>query len=576
MLLYAAFVVAAALWPFTFVAVCATCENQAVAGHGVSFPAGGLIRSLEPARALPDRLVASDSFTVEVRLTPARTRQVGPARIVGMSDGPFRRNFTLAQEGRDLVFRLRTSETDRNWLKNEAVLGGVFRAGEERHLVATWRSGAVELFVDGRRRAAFAGPAGRLNTWDPGYPLLLGNERSGDRPWLGTIDRVAIYDRVLSQTEILERYAASEAMPGPMSAPVFALAPRSAAVAAPFELEDSAAGLRLGAPARYRNEAERRPLGGGAGQPSGLATPFALMLPFGLLAGLWARGRTTGRRAALAAIVAAFALALACELLQTFAAERRSSVAGLAGGVLGGALGVLIAVQRTVPIGHGATGLGLVLRRAVGTALLLYLASCLALAAHIAWLERFAGPPRPARLIVVLGGGLDAGSGLSAGSRRRTEAGIALYAAGVAPRLHFTGGGSPGHRSDGELMRDLALASGVPPEAATAEGRSASTLENALFSREMLGSTEGPILLVSDPYHLARAWLLFRWAGYGPPVHTFAATSFGHWPPIAWPEIVAWEAAAWWVNLAKVAAWPVGRLVGAAAQAPEPAAVAGP
>jgi uncharacterized SAM-binding protein YcdF (DUF218 family) len=296
------------------------------------------------------------------------------------------------------------------------------------------------------------------------------------------------------------------------------------------------------------------------------------MLPFGLLAGFRARERMTGPGAAFAAIAAAIALALACELLQTFAAERSSSLAGLAGGVLGGALGALIAVQRLVPVGRHATGLGLQLRRAVGTVLLLYLASCLALAAHLAWLERFAVPPRPARLIIVLGGGVAADGSLSEGSRRRAEAGIALYSAGMAPRLHFTGGGPPGRRSDGDLMRDLALASGVPPEAVTAEGRSTSTLENAVFSREMLGSSEGPVLLVSDPYHLARAALLFRWAGYGPPVRVFAATSFGHWPPVAWPEIVAWEAAAWWLNLAKVAAWPVGRLLGPAAQAPEPAA----
>ena len=214
MLLYAAFVVAAALWPFTFAAVCATCENHAVAGHGVSFPADGLIRSIEPARALAERIVASGSFTVELRLRPARTRQVGPARIVGMSDGPFRRNFTLGQEGRDLVFRLRTSETDPNGLKSEVAVGDVFRAGEERHLVVTWRPGAVEVFVDGRLRAALAGPAGRLDAWDPGYPLLLGNERSGNRPWLGTIDQVAIYDRVLSQAEVLDRYAASDGMAG--------------------------------------------------------------------------------------------------------------------------------------------------------------------------------------------------------------------------------------------------------------------------------------------------------------------------------------------------------------------------
>lgn len=39
-------------------------------------------------------------------------------------------------------------------------------------------------------------------TWDTHYPLLVGNENTGDRPWLGTIYEVAIFDRVLSQEEI--------------------------------------------------------------------------------------------------------------------------------------------------------------------------------------------------------------------------------------------------------------------------------------------------------------------------------------------------------------------------------------
>ena len=93
------------------------------------------------------------------------------------------------------------------------------------------------------------------------------------------------------------------------------------------------------------------------------------MLPFGC------SPVSAGARAALVAIIAAFPLALACEFSQTFAAERSSSVAGLAGGVPVGVLGTLAAVQWRVPIGRGATGIGLLLRRAVAIALCLYLAS---------------------------------------------------------------------------------------------------------------------------------------------------------------------------------------------------------
>lgn len=42
----------------------------------------------------------------------------------------------------------------------------------------------------------------KLEGWDPGYPLLIGNEATLDRPWLGKIFFVALYDRVLTADQI--------------------------------------------------------------------------------------------------------------------------------------------------------------------------------------------------------------------------------------------------------------------------------------------------------------------------------------------------------------------------------------
>jgi hypothetical protein len=42
----------------------------------------------------------------------------------------------------------------------------------------------------------------KLKSWDPSYPLLIGNEATLDRPWLGKIFFVALYDRVLTADEI--------------------------------------------------------------------------------------------------------------------------------------------------------------------------------------------------------------------------------------------------------------------------------------------------------------------------------------------------------------------------------------
>jgi translation elongation factor EF-G len=41
-----------------------------------------------------------------------------------------------------------------------------------------------------------------LSTWKLNYPLLLGNEKTGDRPWSGYISEVSIADRAFSQRDI--------------------------------------------------------------------------------------------------------------------------------------------------------------------------------------------------------------------------------------------------------------------------------------------------------------------------------------------------------------------------------------
>lgn len=44
--------------------------------------------------------------------------------------------------------------------------------------------------------------AALLSNWNPSFPLLIGNEQSGDRPWKGTISHLQIGDRALSESEI--------------------------------------------------------------------------------------------------------------------------------------------------------------------------------------------------------------------------------------------------------------------------------------------------------------------------------------------------------------------------------------
>lgn len=48
-----------------------------------------------------------------------------------------------------------------------------------------------------------------LESWDPDYPLVVGNEATLTRPWLGTIFLIALYDRPLERGEIKQQFRAA-------------------------------------------------------------------------------------------------------------------------------------------------------------------------------------------------------------------------------------------------------------------------------------------------------------------------------------------------------------------------------
>jgi len=73
--------------------------------------------------------------------------------------------------------------------------------------------------IDGKQVANKNVPGSTAN-WDASFRLALGNELSGDRPWLGTYFLVAIYDRELTPAEIVANFrAGTDAPAAPPVAP---------------------------------------------------------------------------------------------------------------------------------------------------------------------------------------------------------------------------------------------------------------------------------------------------------------------------------------------------------------------
>jgi uncharacterized SAM-binding protein YcdF (DUF218 family) len=166
-----------------------------------------------------------------------------------------------------------------------------------------------------------------------------------------------------------------------------------------------------------------------------------------------------------------------------------------------------------------AAGLGRVVGMALSLVALALLLTALALASFATVYGSFAHPPpapylnptNAAPIAVVLAAGVRDGA-LDRRSGARTETGVRLYLEGRVGRLHSTGG-SRGPTPAAALMRDYAIARGVPPEAISVETESRTTIENAVLTTEALGRLPRGAVLVTDAAHLPRAWASFVWAG---------------------------------------------------------------
>ena len=55
---------------------------------------------------------------------------------------------------------------------------------------------------------------GDFSDWDPSYHLNVVNDQTRDRPWLGTLYLIAIYDRDLGADEVAQNFAAGPTASG--------------------------------------------------------------------------------------------------------------------------------------------------------------------------------------------------------------------------------------------------------------------------------------------------------------------------------------------------------------------------
>jgi VanZ family protein len=294
-------------WSFPFIAY----ENAAQRNRGGAwqFPKAGIAKT----RTVPEWLskaIQLSSLDIVLEIRSLNSNQSGPARILSISEDPYRRNLTIAQEGTNLVLRLRTPKTSLNGMPSYQI-DDVFARPEWQRIEVLIRPGEIQVQVNGRRRVFDKVPAHALLVWANDYSLALGNEMTFDRPWLGEVRRaeIKIGDEVVdyARADLLSVTAQYSV---PRSTCLVQVIPFSCSQLDQYRLLDWLLNL-IG------------------------------FVPFGLLiAGLF-RGKGTIRYATLAS----FALSLSMEVGQIYLPGRFPSSEDLLLNTIGGALGASFAAK---------------------------------------------------------------------------------------------------------------------------------------------------------------------------------------------------------------------------------------
>ena len=121
-----------------------TTENQ----EGILISANNWLQTATPVTSLSKSIGETSKFTISTILTTTQTEQTGPARIISLSGDSLRRNFTLGQQGSDLVFRVRTPLTGANASDVKLDVPNVFNDKKPHQIVITYSKSSLIIYVD--------------------------------------------------------------------------------------------------------------------------------------------------------------------------------------------------------------------------------------------------------------------------------------------------------------------------------------------------------------------------------------------------------------------------------------------
>jgi VanZ family protein len=194
-------------------------ERMLNGGNGLRFSGTNLVRTTGPASKIAETISAAEAFSLEVWFRSLNLDQSGPARIVGVSGGPLYRNFTLAQDGRNLVFRVRNQLNGENGALEQLVATGVVD-GSVQHVVCVYDRGVSGIFIEGVRIGD------KVDLRDPGQYFPLGGRTATGKIFIALflVCGIAIPLASFSKNDFEKRLSSFDAGVGAITG-VIAMAP---------------------------------------------------------------------------------------------------------------------------------------------------------------------------------------------------------------------------------------------------------------------------------------------------------------------------------------------------------------
>jgi len=178
---------------------------------GVIFGQGSRAQALTTtSQKIADLIKTTGAYSIEVWASPANVTQT-KANIVSYSGSDTSRDVTLGQNAAQYQAATRSDKTDTNGappLLTSAT--GDFAQAALQHVVLTYDPvNGQKIYVNGQPTGDVdPNGGGALANWDDTFALVLGNETTGDKQWLGEVRFLAIHDSALSPAQVQQNYAA--------------------------------------------------------------------------------------------------------------------------------------------------------------------------------------------------------------------------------------------------------------------------------------------------------------------------------------------------------------------------------